>query len=151
MSKGYRIQGTSLFVSRREVGQSGEIPDVNEVAGGFPAMTQIVPRITSAFLSSSEKSRETYRKVVELTPSEALEGTLVPVELLVRPTCPLCGGRGETWSGPCGVCVGTGSGEVSHRLEFSVPPGVRHGTCLGFSVTPSYASESHVELHIAVC
>lgn len=150
MSKDYRILGVSRLACRREVSQSGEVPDANEVAGGFPSMLRIAPRIVRAFLDAPEKTRDTHWKRVELTPREALQGARIPVELSVRPTCPMCGGRGETWAGPCGVCVGTGSGEVSHRLELSVPPGVRHGTRLGFSVTPSYAPETHVELHIAI-
>lgn len=150
MSQDYRILGASLFVARRESSQSFELPDTDEVSGGFPSMAQLVPRITDAFLDVPERSRDTQRKIVELTPREALQGTLVPLDLLVKPTCPICGGRGETLSGPCGLCIGTGSGEVPQRLKFSVPPGVRHGACLSFCVTSSYASEAHVELHIAV-
>ena len=130
--------------------QSGEVPDANEVARGFPSMLPIVPRIIGAFFGAPGRIRDTHSRWVELSPREALEGARIPVELPVRPTCPVCGGRGETWAEPCGICVGTGSGHLSHQLELPVPPGVRHGTRLKFSVTPPYAPETHVELRIAV-
>ena len=150
MSNHYRILGVSRFANRDEIRRSGELPDSNEADCRFPSMLRIVPRIIGAFLGASEKTRDMHSKSVDLSPREALEGARIPVELPVRPTCPVCGGRGETWAEPCGVCVGTGSGQVSHELELPVPPGVRHGTRLKFSVTPPYAPETHVELRIAI-
>ena len=150
MSNQYRILGVSRFANRDEIRRSGELPDSNEADCGFPSMLRIVPRIIGVFLGASEKTLDMHSKSVDLSPREALEGTRIPVELPVRPTCPVCGGRGETWAEPCGVCVGTGSGQVSHELELPVPPGVRHGTRLKFSVTLPYAPETHVELQIAI-
>lgn len=150
MSNHHRILGVSRFANRGELKRSGELPDSYEADRRFPSMLPIVPRMMRAFLGASEKSRDTRLESIDLSPREALEGARVPVEFTVRPTCPVCGGRGETLAGPCGVCVGTGSGQVSHELELPVPPGVRHGTRLMFSVTPPYAPETHIELRIAV-
>ena len=124
-----------------------------DVAKDFPSMStmaQIVPRVYAAFFCGEGEIVDSHTSYVELTPKEALDGARIPFRLPVRPTCPMCGGRGEIWSDPCGVCAGTGAGRLSQQLHLPVPPGVRNGTCLRFSVTPPFSAEAHVELRIAI-
>ena len=124
-----------------------------DVANDFPSMAtmaRIVPRIRAAFFSTETEISEIHTAHVELTPTEALEGVRIPFHLPVRPICPMCGGRGEIGAESCGVCAGMGTGRLSHQLHLAVPPGVRHGVCLKFSVTPPFSAEAHVELHIAI-
>ena len=45
---------------------------------------------------------------IQLSPREARHGATVPLEVPVRCTCRACGGRGETWTEPCGRCDGSG-------------------------------------------
>ena len=113
-------------------------------------MAHIVPRMCAAFLGGEAEVGETHTTHVELTPKEALKGVRIPFDLPVRSTCPMCGGRGEIWTEPCGVCGGTGAGRLSHQFHLRVPPGVRHGMCLRFSVTPPFSAKAHVELRIAI-
>jgi len=126
----------------------------DDVALDFPSMSTtacIVPRIRREFFGRDPEAPETKHTTrVELTPQQAHDGARVPVELTVRPVCPVCGGRGETWSEPCGVCFGTGAGSLSQELRLPIPPGVRNGTCLTFSITPPFAAQTRVELYIAI-
>lgn len=123
----------------------------DEAAVDFPSMSPIVARMREAFFATAgERGAATRRAEVELTARQADRGVRVPLDLAVPHTCPACGGRGELWTGPCGLCRGSGAGLLPHRLHFRVPPGVRHGTRLRYSVTPPHAFETCVEVRIAV-
>ena len=123
----------------------------DEIAIDFPSMAAVVPRVRASFFGpDGEETRATHTTEVELTPRQATEGTRVPLDLPVRHTCLICGGRGEVWTEACAMCAGTGGGVLSHHLKFHVPPGVRHGTRLHYSVTPPYAGETRVEIRIAI-
>ena len=113
-------------------------------------MTEIVKRMRGAFFAGDDVDGATHLAEVELTARQADEGARVPLDLEVRHTCPVCGGRGELWAETCGVCQGSGAGLLPHQLQLRVPPGVRDGTRLRFSVTPPYAAETYVEVRIAV-
>lgn len=123
----------------------------DEVAIDFPAMSPIVARMRAAFFAEAGGGDVTTRCAeVALTARQADQGVRVPLDLTVPHTCPACGGRGESWAVPCGLCDGSGAGLLPHRLHFRVPPGVRHGTRLRYSVTPPHAFETHIEVRIAV-
>ena len=123
----------------------------SDVACGFPAMEDIVDRMYEAFMASESRVEQlTHTTCIELTARQAHEGTLVPVDVTVQPSCPVCGGRGELTYGDCAVCNGTGVGKMSHHVQVPVPPGVRDGARLTYSVTPPYAAEARIELRIAV-
>ena len=135
-------------------GRSGPSPAsvlADEVAIDFPSMAPIVARMREAFFAAAgDRGVTTRRAEVELTARQAHQGVRVPLDLTVPHTCPACGGRGESWADRCGLCDGSGAGLLSHRLHFRVPPGVRHGTRLRYSVTPPHAFETHIEVRIAV-
>ena len=123
------------------------------IPGGvdFPSMGPIVARMRAAFFAEAgDGDVATRRAEVELTARQAHQGVRVPLDLTVQHTCPACGGRGELWTDPCGLCDGSGGGLLSHRMHFRVPPGVRHGTRLRYSITPPHAYETHIEVRIAV-
>ena len=123
----------------------------DEVVVDFPSMARVVGRMRASFFGTDDHElRSIHTAHVQLTPREADEGIRVPIDLPVRHTCPMCGGRGEVWSETCGVCAGTGAGLVPHHLHLHVPPGVHNGTRLRFCVTPPFAPETHVEVRIAV-
>lgn len=129
---------------------SGAVLD-EETAIDFPSMAPIVARMRDAFFADTrDRDVATRRAEVELTPRQADQGVRVPLDLTFQHTCPACGGRGESWTDPCSLCDGSGAGLLSHRLHFRVPPGVRHGTCLRYSITPPHAFETHLEVRIAV-
>ncbi|MCY4636477.1 MAG: hypothetical protein OXG04_18570 [Acidobacteria bacterium] len=145
--------GSSGDGSSRRRPRSGRSTSVlaDEVAIDFPSMAPIVARMRAAFFAEAgERGVATRRAEVELTAQQADQGVRVPLDLTVPHTCPACGGRGESWTDRCGLCDGSGAGFLSHRLHFRVPPGVRHGTRLRYSVTPPHAFETHIEVRIAV-
>ena len=123
------------------------------VAREFPSMSRsarITPRVYAAFFGKDPTAPRTHAADVALTQAEACKGTRVPLALSVRPVCPVCGGRGELWPEPCGVCLGTGAGYLPHELQIAVPPGVRDGDCLRYTVIPPYSPETQIELRIAI-
>lgn len=128
-----------------------EAPLDDEVAMDFPSLAPMLPRMREAFFAADGGRGVTTRRAeVELTARQAGRGVRVPLDLTVRHTCPACGGRGESWTDRCGLCGGSGAGLLSHRLRIRVPPGVRHGARLRYSITPPHAGETHVEVRIAV-
>ena len=123
------------------------------VAREFPSMSRlagITPRVYAAFFGKDPAAPRTHAADVALTQAEACKGTRVPLALSVRPVCPVCGGRGELWPEPCGVCLGTGAGFLSHELQITVPPGVRDGDSLRYTVIPPFSPETQIELRIAI-
>lgn len=133
------------------IGRASRSVLADEVAVDFPSMAPIVARMREAFFAAAgERGAATRRAEVELTARQADRGVRVPLDLAVPHTCPACGGRGELWTGPCGLCGGSGAGLLPHRLHFRVPPGMRHGTRLRYSVMPPHAFETRVEVRIAV-
>lgn len=128
-----------------------EAPLDDEVAVDFPSLAPMLARMRDAFFAEDgDRGVTTRRAEVALTARQADRGVRVPLDLTVRHTCPACGGRGGSWTDPCGLCDGSGAGLLSHRLHFRVPPGVRHGARLRYSITPPHAVETHVEVRIAV-
>ena len=134
----------------RAVGARSGAAFSDEVARGFPSMDSLVDGIRAAFFARHPDASATHTTHVALTPRQADRGAQVPLAIEVRHTCPLCGGRGELSDALCGVCRGAGSGLLPQQLRLRVPPGVRDGTRLKFSVTSPYAAETRVEVRIAV-
>jgi molecular chaperone DnaJ len=64
----------------------------------------------------------------------------------VRITCPNCGGRGETWTEPCSLCVGTGESVFHQALRVSVPPRVADGACVHLANPPQHGALSRPKL-----
>ena len=123
----------------------------NEVVVDFPSMSGVVEQMRATFFGAdADDLGETHTAEVQLTAREADQGVQVPLDLPVRHTCPVCGGRGEVWTETCGMCAGTGEGLLSHHFQLRVPAGVRHGTRLTYCVTPPFAPETHVEVRIAI-
>ena len=130
----------------------------DDVVVDFPSMAGVIAGMRRSFFDAAgdgdgdgdDASGATHTAEVRLTRKEAGEGARVPIDLQVRQTCPMCGGRGEVWSESCGVCAGTGAGLLPHRLNLRVPAGVHDGARLRFRVNPPFAPETHVEVRIAI-
>ena len=135
---------------RRESSRHPVLAD--EVAVDFPSMRPIVERMLAEFLAGETDTDDpvTRHARFELTARQALEGVRLPLDLMVRHTCPACGGRGELQSGSCGLCGGSGTGLLEHRLHVPVPPGVHDGARLRYALAPPGADRTHVEVRIAV-
>jgi len=119
-----------------------------EVDVGFPAVSNLVSRMLTAFFGVV--SERPLLVEVHLTRRQADVGARVPLDVSLPHTCPVCGGRGEVWPDPCGACSGSGTGLLPHHFQLVVPPGVRHGTCLRFDVTPPYSSTTRVQARVFI-
>jgi len=121
----------------------------DETAIDFPSVRRVVDRIRDRFLGE-DGDPEVVRADVSLSPREAVDGHVVPLDVPVRLTCPLCGGRGETWTEPCLPCRGSGEALFHQPVRVSVPPGVADGACFRFRLRSRDALPVRVELHVAV-
>ena len=121
----------------------------DEIAIDFPSVGNVVDRMRDAFLGESADA-DVLRAQVWLSQSEALAGHVVSLKVPVRITCPNCGGRGETWTEPCALCVGSGESLFHQALRVSVPPRVADGACVRFRLKSPDASSIRVELRVAI-
>jgi hypothetical protein len=99
----------------------------DEIAIDFPSVGDLVARVRDAW-----------------------RGTVVPLEVPLRGTCEICGGRGESWTEPCADCGGTGECQLSHPVRLSVPAGVANGARLRFRVNRPHAAPLRVEVRVAI-
>ncbi len=120
----------------------------DEIAIDFPSVRPAVERMRDAFLG--EGDGDLVCTEVSLSPREALDGRIVPLQLPMRITCPHCGGRGETWTEACSLCDGTGDSVFSQHVRVSVPAGVADGARVRFRVTSPDRSSVRVEVRIVV-
>ena len=88
----------------------------DEIAIDFPSVGNVVDRMRTAFLGEHVDA-DVLRAEVSLSQREAFAGHVVPLKVPVRITCPNCGGRGETWTEPCGLCLGTGESLFQQALR----------------------------------
>jgi len=121
----------------------------DEIAIDFPSVSAVMDRIRHAFFGSDELGAP-LRAEILLSAHEAFRGVTVPLDVPVRRTCPLCGGRGETWMEPCRACEGTGESLFQHRVRLSVPPRVADGARFRFSVGTQYAPPTRIEVRVSI-
>lgn len=124
----------------------------DEVAIDFPSIGGLVDRVRDAFLGDeAREAPATVKRELRLSNREATRGTIVPLELPIKGTCGLCGGRGEVWTERCVDCSGSGDWLVRHPFRLSVPPGVLDGARFHFRVSAPHAATVRVELRVAIC
>jgi hypothetical protein len=121
----------------------------DEIAIDFPSVGRVVERMRNAFLGDDD-SGAVLRGEVSLSQREAHEGLVVSVNVPVRITCPDCGGRGETWTEPCHLCMGTGHSTFEQPLKMTLPPRVANGACFRFRVKTPDATAVRVEVRVAI-
>lgn len=121
----------------------------DEIAIDFPSFGAVVDRVRDSFVAGETGVVATSAHVT-LTPRQAFDGTVVPLEVALCGTCRCCGGRGESWSDPCTACAGTGEAERAHHVHLVVPARVMDGTRFRFVVAPPYARPTHVEVTVSV-
>ena len=121
----------------------------DEIAIDFPSVGNVVDRIRDAFLGEPVDA-DVLRTEVSLSQREAFAGHVVSLKVPVRITCPNCGGRGETWTEPCGLCRGTGESVFHQALRVSVPPRIADGACVRFRLKSPDAASIRVELRVAI-
>ena len=122
----------------------------DEIAIDFPSISEVIDRIRRGFFGFDEVEDESLCAEILLSRREASDGVTVPLDVPVRSTCPLCGGRGESWMETCRGCRGTGDWHLPHRVRLSVPAGVADGTRFRFTVSAPGTPPTHIEVRVAV-
>ena len=121
----------------------------DEIAIDFPSVGHVVERIRDAFLGERPRA-DLLTTELHLSRREASGGLVVPLEVPIRGTCPICGGRGESWTERCDPCRGTGESLFHYPVRLRVPAGVAHGTRFRFSVTSPHAASVRLEVRVAI-
>lgn len=121
----------------------------DEIAIDFPSAAAIVDRMRAAFLDGDESAAHLCA-TVEVSMREASDGITFPIDVPLHSTCPLCGGRGETWMEACRPCGGSGASLLHHRVRVSLPAGVSDGARFHFTISSPHARPTRIELRIAV-
>jgi hypothetical protein len=121
----------------------------DEIAIDFPSVDPLVARARETFFGGPTDV-EVLTAEVQLTSRAASLGTIVPLEVPLRNTCALCGGRGETWTEPCADCSGTGESLVHHPIRLPVPPGIADGARVRFRVSSPHAAPMRFEIRVAI-
>ena len=121
----------------------------DEIAIDFPALGTAIDRVRETFATPDE-SLAAATASVTLTPRQAFDGTIVPLEVALPGTCGRCGGRGESWSDPCDDCCGTGEADHPHHVHLAVPARVADGTRFRFVLSSPHARPTRVEVTVSV-
>ncbi len=137
------------LATRRRPAPAAEL-FADEIAIDFPSISDLVDRIRRAFLGFDEVEDESLSAEILLSRREASDGVTVPLDVPVRSTCPLCGGRGESWMETCRGCRGTGDWHLPRRVRLSVPAGVADGTRFRFTISVPDTPPTHIEVRVAV-
>lgn len=121
----------------------------DEIDIDFPSIDDLVARIRESFFGEDDRDAA-LRAEILLSRREASDGVTIPLEVPVQSTCPLCGGRGESWMEPCDGCGGTGAWHLPHSVRLSVPPGVADGTRFRFTINAPHTPPTLVEVRVAI-
>jgi hypothetical protein len=121
----------------------------DEVVIDFPSMSTTVERMQSAFVE--EMLGPVFQVRACLSPRQALDGAVVPIDIPISLTCRNCGGRGEIWAEPCPSCLSTGTEVRQHSVRVSIHAGVCDGGKFRFVVATRHAPPTHVEFHVTIC
>ena len=121
----------------------------DEIAIDFPALAVAVDRVRDTFASADEHLAAATASVT-LTPRQAFDGTIVPIEVAMPALCRRCGGRGESWSDPCDGCQGRGESDQPHHVQLALPARVADGTRFRFVLTSPWSRPTRVEVTVCV-
>jgi DnaJ-class molecular chaperone len=80
------------------------------------------------FFGERDQSHQDLSVEITLTPSEARNGCIVPLEIPFWESCRRCRGSGFVGELTCGLCRGRGEERLGKRVKVTLPHGVRSGT-----------------------
>lgn len=120
----------------------------DEIAIDFPSISSVLDQMRDSFFGGTPAAA--LSAVVTVSPQEAFWGVAVPLEVPLRRTCPVCGGRGEVWSEWCPTCGSCGEVMAAHEMNLRIPAGVLEGARFRFSVAPAGATPTIVEVRVTI-
>ena len=121
----------------------------DETAIDFPSIHELLERMREDFLGENNATSLQVTDV-SLSRRDACVGAVLPLDVPIHGTCRECGGRGETWTGPCDGCDGSGNSLSHCRVHLRIPAGISSGSCFRFRVGSAYGQQVRVEVRIAV-
>lgn len=113
---------------RMDFGEGGDFSDFFETLfGGMGG------RRTSGFNTSRTEHRpqrgQNLEHTIDITLTEAINGTQRTLQLQQAEPCPTCQGTGVSGRSICPTCDGTGvSGQTTRTINVKIPPGVDEGS-----------------------
>tara|TARA_B100001123_G_scaffold419061_1_gene523765 strand:+ start:7857 stop:8303 length:447 start_codon:yes stop_codon:yes gene_type:complete len=120
----------------------------DEVVIDFPSVATTVERMQSAFVE--EMLDPVLQARICLSPRQALDGAVIPIDIPISLTCRDCGGRGESWAERCLLCLSTGTEVRQHAVKLSIHAGVCDGETFRFVLTTHHAPPTRVDLHVTI-
>lgn len=121
----------------------------DEVAIDFPSSRAAIELFRRDHGEPAESGRSTHAEIT-ISPCQAGNGAMVPLDVRVPRTCSGCGGRGEVWSEHCGHCGGQGQELHTQRLTVAVPRGVSDGDRFSFNVSLARGPRTRIDVRVAV-
>jgi hypothetical protein len=121
----------------------------DEVAIDFPSSRAAIEFFRRDHVEAEVSPRAAQAEIA-ITPLQACEGALVPLDVDVPRTCVCCGGRGEVWSEHCEPCEGQGYEMRTERLTVAVPPGVIDGDRFSFNLWLPRGPRTRVDVRVAI-
>lgn len=137
-----------LLTARRAPSTSPSSCFDDEIAIDFPSIAPVVDRMRDGLLGE-HPAIGAHSAEISLSVRQACTGVTVPLDVPVIDTCGQCGGRGETWAEPCGLCAGSGACSRQRQVHVSVPAGVADGTRFRFVIAP-HGVPTHIEVTVLV-
>lgn len=135
-------------------------PLIPKPISGFPGFQTIRPSLDvllNRFFREFSVTKPTEAEPLQgfdidvvLTPFEAAQGVVVPIELPFSQTCSWCGGSGTEWLSPCRACHGQGSIEEYGKISVRIPAGILHRSVIELPVHGPGIHNLYLRLHIRV-
>lgn len=126
-------------------------PFHDEIAIDFPSAGRFIDRVREAFVSEgAPRVNEALLALLQVSPWEADHGAVLPVDLALKVTCHVCGGRGESWAERCASCEGCGDEEIPYLLRVCVPAGATDGQKLRMRIRTPSGTSQRVEVVVMI-
>jgi molecular chaperone DnaJ len=118
-----------------------------------PSFDEMIDRFLRNFtglgIPKAERIEDLNLEVI-LSPDEAAQGGLIPIDVPSFHRCSLCGGTGRDWLFPCSYCRGQAMIEEDQTINVRIPSTVRDGTILEVPIRGLGIHNFHIRLHVRI-
>jgi DnaJ-class molecular chaperone len=154
------MMASTYYRYHRQIGQLSEHPLRSEpmnLLGSFATHRPSREAIFNAFVQSSTgrgipKSRRLGEINLEVivSPSEAVFGGSLPIDIPLARLCTLCNGTGRTGFFRCDACGGEGMTRQDARVDILLPQGAADGTLIPISLDHLDINAIGLNVHVRV-